>query len=100
VNRRFPVLCLIALLVSGAGLWAAIALPPACPAGFHPYSATYCESDATHIAPSSGVRIPIAMAPYDARAATKVALAVGSLAVGAVLVAIGLPRRGPEGLIA
>ncbi len=57
VTRRFAVLVLAAILVLAAALWVAVVLPDGCPRGFH-IRGVVCLSNGTHLAPSSGVRIP------------------------------------------
>jgi hypothetical protein len=86
MKKRLIVLATVAIiLVSGATV-AAVTLPGACPSSFHSYSATSCVSDATHIAPSSGVRIPVAMAPLDRRLALRLEIVVVAMLIaGGVL---------------
>jgi hypothetical protein len=67
MRKRAPILVLLAAIILGSAIVVAVNLPATCPDGYHPYSSIACESDATHIAPSSGVRIPVAMTPPDQR---------------------------------
>ncbi len=83
-KRLIVLVTVVVMLLSGATV-AAIALPDACPSAFHRYSATTCISDATHIAPSSGVRIPVAASAPDRRMTLRLEI-VGF----AMLVATGL----------
>jgi hypothetical protein len=66
VNRRFGVLALLAAVALGSSLWLAFTLPDGCPDGFH-VRGVICLSDGTHLAPSSGVRIPDAQTRLDNR---------------------------------
>jgi hypothetical protein len=66
VNRRFGVLALLAAVALASSLWLAFALPDGCPDGFH-VRGVICLSNGTHLAPSSGVRIPDAQTGLDNR---------------------------------
>lgn len=90
MRKRLIVLGTVAvILVTGATV-AAVTLPGACPSSFHTYSATNCVSDATHIAPSSGVRIPVAMAPLDRRMTLRLEIVAVAMLVAGGLLCLGI----------
>jgi hypothetical protein len=99
VRKRLVAIAILAVVISGASIWTAVALPPACPGGFHPRQAA-CLSDATHIAPSSGVRIPVATTAYDSRVPLRIGIGLGGVLIAAVLVLAARPKRGPQPLLA
>lgn len=75
-------LALFVVLGLSAFTATAVVLPPSCPGGFHEVSSHTCLSNDTHVAPSSGVRIPdAAKLDLDSRAGLRATLAF----VGAAL---------------
>jgi len=83
----------VAAVVFVAALAVAVVLPPVCPTGFHVYG-TGCLSNATHVAPSSGVHIPVmAMLTRDRRLVFRGGIAVGGLIVAIVCVVLAWRSR-------
>jgi hypothetical protein len=70
VKWRSGLLALLAAVVLASSLWMAFGLPDGCPNGFH-VRGVICLSDGTHLAPSSGVRIPDAQTSLDNRWTTR-----------------------------
>jgi hypothetical protein len=101
VTRRLVVCSLLAVFVFGALALVALTLPAVCPGGFHPtvingVDSLGCTSDATHIAPSSGVRIPVAgTLTRDPRVGLRIWIGlVGLFAAGGLVWAgLGGPSR-------
>lgn len=93
---RAGLLALLAAVVLVSSLWVAFALPDGCPNGFH-VRGVICLSDGTHLAPSSGVRIPDAQTSLDNRWTTRaeVVLVGVFLAGGLVFVASRSVRPRP-----
>jgi hypothetical protein len=93
VRKRLIILvAAVTMLLSGATV-AAIALPDACPSSFHRSGATTCTSDATHIAPSSGVRIPVAASAPDRRMTLRLEIVGFAMLVATGLLWVVLHRR-------
>jgi|GEM_PF-5437550 hypothetical protein len=73
------VVCVLALVLVGVFAATAAVVPSVCPAGFH-VNGVVCLSDASHIAPSSGVRIPNAVIlQRDPRLTLRFAIALAGL---------------------
>jgi len=96
-KRLIVLVTVVTMLLSGATV-AAIALPDACPSSFHRSSATTCTSDATHIAPSSGVRIPVAASAPDRRMTLRFEIVGFALLVATGILLVVLHRRRAEPL--
>jgi hypothetical protein len=95
VRRLVGLLALLAAVVLAASLWVAFAIPDGCPDGFH-VQGVICLSDGTHLAPSSGVRIPDAQTSLDNRWTTRAEVVLfGVFLAGALVFAASrsVPRR-------
>lgn len=82
-----------------AGFTATAALlPPSCPRGFHAVGANACQSDDTHIAPSSGAQIPNAVVlGLDSHVGLRAALATAGAALLSGLMWIFTSRHAVAG---
>ena len=90
------ILLMVAVMLPSGATVAAIALPDACPSSFHRSSATTCTTDATHIAPSSGVRIPVAASAPDRRMTLRLEIVGFAILVATGLLWVVLQRRPDE----
>ena len=93
-------LVVAAVVVLGASAAAAIVFGPACPSGWHTRASVWCETDAMHVAPSSGVMIHNATMPRPSRTRLRVEILVVGVLVAGTLLWFGLveidPGRSPE----
>jgi hypothetical protein len=96
MRKRMIILVTVAVMLPSGAAVAAIALPDACRSSFHRSSATTCTSDATHIAPSSGVRIPVAASAPDRRMTLRLEIVGFAMLVATGLLWVVLHRRPAE----
>src|SRR5439155_23279861 len=75
---RVVALGAVVALILGGFIAGAILLPSVCPGGSREVG-TVCLSNATHLAPSSGIRIPVYSGPRDARPSLRVGIALMGL---------------------
>jgi hypothetical protein len=99
IRHLHIVLVIVGVVVLSGSLIAAIVVGPACPRGWHDQPEGGCVTDATHIAPSSGVRLPVAvMMERPSRTRERIGiLIVGALSAGILLwfgLSDGLRRAG------
>jgi hypothetical protein len=87
VKRRVIVLATCAFVILGGSAAGAVLMPSTCPSGWHELASGWCETDATHIAPSSGYRIPDAvMTQRDSHLALRVGLVLLGLSLSLGLI--------------
>jgi hypothetical protein len=58
MKHRLTLVVVAALVVLGGFALTAALIPSGCPSGWHDLASGGCETDGTHLAPSSGVSIP------------------------------------------
>jgi hypothetical protein len=84
------VLIVSALVVLGASAAVAIAIHPECPSGWHDLGTSWCVTDATHLAPSSGIAIPNETMPRPSRASTRIDVIILGVLIATTLLWFGL----------
>jgi hypothetical protein len=88
VSVALVVAAVIVLL--GASAAGAFVIRPGCPSGWHPGRTSWCVTDATHVAPSSGVVIPDEAMPEPSRTRLRIEIAAGGVLVAGILLWFGL----------
>jgi hypothetical protein len=96
MSMRAIVFVVVPVIILVGAATAAVALPGGCPSSFHRLSGTTCVSDATHIAPSSGVRIPESTMPIDQRMTLRLEIVAVALVGAAGFLWIGTGSRRPS----
>lgn len=87
------VLIVSALVVLGASAAAAINIHPECPSGWHDLGTSWCVTEATHLAPSSGITIPDATMPRPSRASLRIDVIILGALIATTLLWFGLSRE-------